>query len=92
MFKFKKKARYTIVVGDLLEVINIHDQTYINFRVSEIKYSESLASFRVYGRCVDGTNKYFKTGEEVHLFGLEYVMEHIERKVIKLIKYEPKNL
>lgn len=85
MFKFKKKARYNIVVGDLLEVINIHDRTYSNFRVSEIKYSESLASFRVYGRCIDGTDRYFKTGEEVHLFGLEYLPDHIDRKVVKLI-------
>lgn len=92
MFKLKIANKVTLKVGDIIEVIDRSVDNYGSFKITEIKYSEKLGSSRVYGKCIYPNNTNFKFDEEMHLFGLEYVMEHIERKVIKLIKYEPENL
>jgi hypothetical protein len=97
MFKFKKKARYTIVVGDIVMIRNSGGDrdSYSSFRISNIRYSEDLRSDRVFGVFIDVTSEIFKEGEEIHLFRMEYLLEHVINGVIKIcknIQYEPKNL
>lgn len=92
MFKLKIANKVTLKVGDVIEVIDRGVDNYGSFKITEIKYSKELESNRVYGKCIFPNNTNFKLGEEMHLFGLEFVREHLQREVIKLIKYEPKNL